>query len=130
MTNVTCSPGNTLSAQSLIQGETPQNATFAIIPGTNKSDARMTACCAPNKVHLALDCLEWCELPPRFLNSLASQGQIQSNFTGCLVANGANASRVDIVGLHFATAAGRSTPTLVGLGVWMLVFALGALQLV
>ncbi|CAK7246293.1 MAG: hypothetical protein STHCBS139747_007920 [Sporothrix thermara] len=110
----TCPPGNQLpSVENL---PIPQNVSFAVIPGSNTSDSAMVACCAPNPVHIAEGCYEWCEAPPNNPDAMS--------FGPCLVANHRDLNKSSILGFHAVGAAqGRASPvlTVAGLSMWVLV---------
>lgn len=112
----TCPPDNTLPDFSGLP--IPANITTVFVPGRNASDPAMVACCAPNAVHVAAGCYEWCEVPKaRLEKGGSSQGQIQDEFLVCLRANGRNSTR--IIGANKASAAPRR-PTAWGIGLWVL----------
>ncbi|KAK5651442.1 hypothetical protein OQA88_12449 [Cercophora sp. LCS_1] len=116
-----CPPGNELPQFNGL--DIPANITTVFTPGSNASDAAMIACCAPNTVHVAAGCYQWCEVPKaRLEKDGSSQSQIQDGFGVCLRANGRNGTR--IIGAHVATSA---TPERVvalrGLGLWALLIS-------
>lgn len=116
----TCPPANELPQFNGLP--IPANITTVFIPGSNVSDAAMVACCAPNTVHIAAGCYQWCEAPkPRLEKEGSSQSEIQDRFGVCLRANGKNDTR--IIGAHVANSA---TPgggiSWKGLGLWTFLF--------
>lgn len=70
----------------------PNNVTYAVIPGSNTSDPWMVNCCAPNPVHLANDCWEWCEITDGMASFNVSSpydhtNQVAAAISTCLVIN-------------------------------------------
>jgi len=103
----------------------PSNITTVYTPVTNTTENDMTACCAPNPVHLELEagCYAWCEVPKIHLHNSSRDG-IAGYFLDCL---GSNGSRPRALGVHMATStAGTSAAadgrvlTLGELGLWVL----------
>src|SRR4051812_45557418 len=85
-TNTTCPlGGNSLPEFNALA--IPANLTTTFIPGSNASDKVMTACCAPNTVHIASSCYEWCEVPSSRLHNL-SRHDIEDDMIDCLQAHG------------------------------------------
>ncbi|KAK1758187.1 hypothetical protein QBC47DRAFT_373868 [Echria macrotheca] len=83
----------------------PGNLTTTFIPGSNGSDKVMTACCAPNTVHIASGCYEWCEVPSSRLHNL-SKHDIENDMVDCLQSNGWAVNQSSILGVHIANGAG------------------------
>ncbi|KAK1754790.1 hypothetical protein QBC47DRAFT_403199 [Echria macrotheca] len=97
--NTTCAPGGGLP--SFPNLAIPSNLTTFFTPHTNTSDAPMTACCAPNPVHVSLGCYEWCEVPGSRLHN-SSKDDIYADMGSCLAKEGWNSTQSGIVGVHVA----------------------------
>jgi hypothetical protein len=117
--NATCPPGNSLPEIDNI-GSIPKNLRVFVIPGRNSSHPAMINCCAPNEVHVADGCFDWCEVPARLANE--SDGAALSILTNCLMINGRNLNDSNISTVRKAEG-GRLQATLTTLWVWSLLIA-------
>lgn len=67
--HIACNPDSITDLDSL---PISKSISYAAIPGKDLSDPAMKDCCFPNHVNvLGGECVEWCELPRRYLNDEA-----------------------------------------------------------
>ncbi|KAI5859633.1 hypothetical protein GGS23DRAFT_584391 [Durotheca rogersii] len=67
------------SSNSLIEPppHPPASGDYFLTHGQNASDPAVTACCAPNSVHLIDYCYLWCEVPQSFANDSVNAAAFQ-----------------------------------------------------
>jgi hypothetical protein len=117
--NATCPPGHGLPEFGALG--IPANLTTFFIPGTNISDASMTTCCAPNLVHVASGCYEWCEVPSSRLHNSSKQ-DIEIDMGNCLEDNGRDFNQTGgILGVHVANGADARAMTIGECWIWLMV---------
>ncbi|KAK3938467.1 hypothetical protein QBC46DRAFT_265334 [Diplogelasinospora grovesii] len=63
----------------------PTNISIFEIPHQNSSHPAMVACCAPNPVHIAKVCWEWCEAPAAYLGN--DSAPATQDFDSCMRAH-------------------------------------------
>lgn len=68
----------------------PNNSTldYCATAATNETTPRWMHCCAPYPVQLADGCWEWCQLPPQYFTSGATNVDVSTAFTNCLLGLG------------------------------------------
>lgn len=90
---------------------------FAVVPRRNYTaidtpDEWMTACCAPNAVHIATDnstgpCWEWCQVPAQYTNWTSDSNQMSGQFFSCIRTAAGRNSSTGPKAMLFSAAAGR-----------------------
>ncbi|ODA83208.1 hypothetical protein RJ55_01719 [Drechmeria coniospora] len=79
---VACHPDHLIDLQSL---PIAKSISYAAISGNDPFDPAMTICCHPNPVNVVEQCVEWCQLPERFLNQTKGDlGDAFHDFSRCL----------------------------------------------